>query len=78
MCEVHHRDITAIAADWREQGVTHILLHQAGMELVARTHPAYLTEADLAAWEAFSARYLSSVWELPGSYVLYQWNQWKE
>ncbi len=78
LCETHHRDITAIAADWREQGVTHILLHQAGMELVARTHPAHLTEADLAAWEAFSARYLSSVWELPGSYVLYQWNQWKE
>jgi hypothetical protein len=73
LCDLHDRDADAIAVDLREQGVTHLLLHVAGMNNVAREVPDSLSSADVAAWEAMRDRYLEIVWELPGAYVLYTW-----
>jgi len=73
LSDLHDRDADAIAVDLREQGVTHLLLHVAGMNNVAREVPDSLSSADVAAWEAMRDRYLEIVWELPGAYVLYTW-----
>ncbi|MDY7080306.1 MAG: glycosyltransferase family 39 protein [Chloroflexota bacterium] len=73
LCDRHHRDTGAIAADLRGQDVTHLLLHVTGMNLVAQETPAHLTPADVAAWNTLRTEYLDVVWELPGAYELYTW-----
>jgi hypothetical protein len=75
LCEQYDRDVDAMAAQLRERGVTHLLLHTAGRDWVARENPDHLSPADLAALETFTAQYLDVVWELPGAYVLYTWQQ---
>jgi hypothetical protein len=72
VCDSHDRDVDAIAAEFQEHGVTHLLLHVAGMDLVVEALDQ-VKQADVAAWEALRARYLDVVWELPGVYVLYTW-----
>lgn len=74
LCDTHHRDPDAIAGDLRGQGVTHVLLHTAGMNLVAQEVPGHLSPDDIAAWEALRDRYLDVVWELPEAYALYAWH----
>jgi hypothetical protein len=73
LCEQYDRDVDAIAARLRERGVTHLLLHVAGKDWVARENPDHLSSADLAALEVFTAEYLDVVWEQPDAYVLYAW-----
>lgn len=72
LCDLHNHDVEAIVAELRGQGVTHLLLHVAGMNLVAETSE-YLTSADIAAWEMLRAQHLDVMWELPEAYVLYAW-----
>jgi len=73
LCDLHDCDTDAIAAHLRERGVTHLLLHTAGMENVAQEAPDHLPPDDIAAWEVLRDRYLNTVWELPDAYVLYTW-----
>jgi hypothetical protein len=73
VCDVHDHDVDAIAAEWQGRGVTHLLLHVAGMELVAQETPDHLTPLDVAAWEALRVQYLDVVWEMPDAFVLYTW-----
>ncbi len=73
LCDSHSRDVDAIAAELHRRGVTHLLLHTAGMDMVAQEAPDQLTPADIAAWEALCARYLDTVWEIPDAFVLYTW-----
>ncbi|MBE9506963.1 MAG: glycosyltransferase family 39 protein [Chloroflexi bacterium] len=73
LCDLHGRDSDAIAADLREQGVTHLLLYVAGMDNIAQEALDRLTPAEVAAWEALRDGYLNVAWELPDVYVLYTW-----
>jgi 4-amino-4-deoxy-L-arabinose transferase-like glycosyltransferase len=73
LCEQYDRDVDAIAAQLRERGVTHLLLHTAGKDWVARESPDHLSPGDLVVLEMFTAQYLDVVWELPDAYVLYAW-----
>jgi hypothetical protein len=73
LCDLYNHDVAAIAADLHRRGVTHLLLHTAGMNLVAQEAPDHLTPSDMATWEALRAQYLDVVWEVPQAYVLYTW-----
>ncbi len=73
LCDLYQRDVDAIADDLQSQGITHILLHTAGMHLVAREQPDHLPPKDLDVLEDLRIRYLDVVWELPEAYVLYAW-----
>ena len=73
LCDLHNRDVDAIAAEWQGRGVTHILLHTAGMNLVAQESADHLTPSDIVAWETLHARYLDIVWEISDAYALYTW-----
>jgi hypothetical protein len=73
LCHVHECDVDAIAADLLSQGVTHILLHRAGMENIAREAPEQLRAAEVAAWDGMRQGWLQVEWEIEGVYVLYGW-----
>jgi 4-amino-4-deoxy-L-arabinose transferase-like glycosyltransferase len=65
-------DAEAIAAAWREEGVTHVLLHQAGLEAILAAEFDPVTPEDLETLEDLRAGYLLPVREWGNAYVLYE------
>ena len=65
-------DADAIAAAWRAEGVTHVLLHRAGLESILEARFDPVTPADLQTLDDLQARHLSPVDEWGGAYVLYE------
>ncbi len=60
------------AARWREQGITHVLIHEAALEwMVSEGGPAPLSVEDQTALDALREQALVLVWEWPGQYRLY-------
>ena len=72
-------DPGAIAARWRAEGVTHVLLYNAGMAQVTAPGGDPYEPGDVEAFEAFVARDLVPVWAGDGQaesepiYTLYRW-----
>ncbi|GAB4474353.1 MAG: hypothetical protein Kow00124_14250 [Anaerolineae bacterium] len=62
-----------VAASWRVQGYTHVLIFEAGARFVlSEGGPAPLSQADLDALDTLRGLALLPVWELPGVYTLYE------
>jgi 4-amino-4-deoxy-L-arabinose transferase-like glycosyltransferase len=64
-------DAEAIAAAWRAEGVTHVLLYRQGYEVVREAGFDPLTEADVTTLEELRRHHLQDVQAFGGSYVLY-------
>ena len=62
----------AIARLLQSEGYTHVLLHRAGMELIRETNLDPLTDADLAALDAFAAAYWVEEAAVGDAYQLYR------
>ncbi|MBN1641973.1 MAG: glycosyltransferase family 39 protein [Anaerolineae bacterium] len=65
-------DVDAIGAALAAEGYTHVLLHQAGLDLVRRAQLDPVSDADLAALEALRSAYLAPVGNVGDAYVLYR------
>ena len=65
-------DAEAIAAAWRVDGVTHVLLHRAGLASILEAQFDPVTLADLQVLDDLRAHYLSPVDEWGDVYVLYE------
>ena len=63
-----HHSAEAIAQVWREAGVSHVLIHRAGLEFVLNESPADVDQAVLAEIES---RYLQQLFEVGDSYQVY-------
>lgn len=72
LTQFHQYDAEAIARIWQEVGVTHVLLHDAGLNFIIEAEFDPVTEADLAEWEAFNGRYLRPLQQWPDQYTLYE------
>jgi hypothetical protein len=62
-----YSDALGVATAWREQGYTHILLHQAGYEFMVRPDS---TEANLL--EELQTHYLTPAADIAGAFILYE------
>lgn len=69
---VYGQNAEGIADGWRAQGVTHVLLCNAGMEFVLQERFDPLTEADVATLEALQGDNLQEVQDFGGVYTLYR------
>ncbi len=65
-------DAEAIAQEWREAGVTHVLLYQRGMNMIVDAGFDPITTRDLAIMKDLQTHYLSPVAEWGDAYVLYE------
>lgn len=67
-------DPHTIADGWREQGVTHVLISDWGMDFLLREEQKFgsLSEADAAALDEVRREDLTLVWDIPGIYSLYE------
>lgn len=63
--------LSDLVARWREQGITHVLIHEAGLEWVLDEGPAQMDGDSQAALEALREQALELIWEWPGQYRLY-------
>ena len=61
-----------IAARWRAAGVTHVLLHQQGLDFIVEAAFDPVTAADLAALAEFQAQYLTELARWGDEYILYE------
>jgi len=68
---LHDADAQTIAQAWREEGVTHVLLHRAGMEFVLQGQFDSFSEADRAALESLQHNELRETRSFGEAYVLY-------
>jgi len=67
-----HLDAEAIAREWQRAGVTHVLLHQQGMEAIIEAGFDPVTPRDLAIMNDLQSYHLSPVREWGEFYVLYE------
>ncbi|MFQ5612224.1 MAG: ArnT family glycosyltransferase [Anaerolineae bacterium] len=65
-------DAAAIAAAWREAGVTHVLLYQQGLEAIIEAGFDPVTPRDLAVLAELQSSQLEEVYRLGETYVLYE------
>jgi 4-amino-4-deoxy-L-arabinose transferase-like glycosyltransferase len=65
-------DARAIAQAWREEGVTHVLLYQLGMEVIIEDKFDPVRPRDLAILDDLQSHHLSSIGEWGDAYVLYE------
>jgi hypothetical protein len=65
-------DARAIAQAWREEGVTHVLLYQLGMEVIIEDKFDPVRPHDLAILDDLQSHHLSSIGEWGDAYVLYE------
>ncbi len=62
-----------VAASWRAQGYTHVLIFEEGARFVlVEGGPAPLSQADLDALNTLRGSALLPVWSWPGAYTLYE------
>jgi len=61
-----------IAAFWREAGVTHVLLHQAGLDFVVAAGYERIAPNDMNVLTQLRAQYLDVVTDWDGAYTLYE------
>ncbi|MCG3208762.1 MAG: hypothetical protein FOGNACKC_02374 [Anaerolineae bacterium] len=64
-----HGSAAAIARQWQAEGVTHVLIHRAGLEFMRQHQPAAVDEPVLA---QLLANHLQLVADVAGAYQLYQ------
>lgn len=65
-------DPARIAEDWREQGITHVLIHESGWRfLVEQEQYDPLTQADIESLDQLRRDDLIELWNGYGSYTLY-------
>jgi hypothetical protein len=67
-------DATAIAANWRATGATHVLLHQAGLDFVVEAGFDPVTQNDLFVMRELRTTYLSPVRQWQDAYTLFELN----
>ncbi len=65
-------DAAQIAQAWQADGVTHVLMYDAGLQFIVETGFDPVTAADLAVWEEFRKNYLQPLQTWPENYTLYQ------
>jgi hypothetical protein len=63
-----------IAELWQEKGITHVLMHDAGLNFIVEAEFDPITSADLHEWEIFSEQYLQTVQSWPDQYTLYKFS----
>jgi hypothetical protein len=69
---LHGSDGPAIAAEWRAEGVTHLLLNRAGMDFVHQERFDPLTDQDVATLEALLQVEAREVQSFGSAYTLYR------
>jgi 4-amino-4-deoxy-L-arabinose transferase-like glycosyltransferase len=69
---LYGRDPEAIADAWREEGVTHVLLYRAGLELVVAEQFDPVAPEDLEALDELLSRHAVLVQEFGSAYELYR------
>jgi hypothetical protein len=67
-----HPDADTIAREWREAGVTHVLLHRLGMEAIIEDSFDPVTPRDLAIMDDLETHYLYKVYDDEVAYALYE------
>jgi hypothetical protein len=67
-----HRDAASIAESWREDGVTHVLLYQLGLEAIIVDKFDPVTPRDLAILSELRASEMEEVSRLGKAYTLYR------
>jgi len=68
---LHGHDADRIAALWQTEGVTHVLLHRAGLDFVLADRFDPITPADVQTLEELLARHLTPVGTFGSAYELY-------
>jgi hypothetical protein len=69
---IYGHDADAIAASWRASGFTHVLLHQAGLDLLLEAQFDPITQADLQVLEELRGSYLTPIGDFGTAYKLYR------
>ena len=69
---LHSYDAGAIAAAWRAEGITHVLLHRAGLEFVLADGLDPVTPADLRVLDELRAHHLTPAKNFSSAYELYR------
>jgi hypothetical protein len=76
---LHHthyqaQDAADIARQWRTDGVTHVLLHQRGLDIIVDAAFDPVREPDLAALQTMQTEHLREIqrWGDPPAYLLYE------
>jgi hypothetical protein len=71
-----HNGYTAseIAALWQEQGITHVLMYDGGLNFIIEAKFDPVTDNDMKQWQAFSETYLQTVEVWPDQYTLYKFS----
>jgi hypothetical protein len=72
MTQYQGYDETAVAAAWAEQGVTHILLNQQGLNFLVDHSSDPIREQDLVVLAAVRQQYLTPVAQWSETYLLYE------
>lgn len=72
MTQYQEFDETAVANAWAEQGVTHVLLSQRGLDFLLEAGYDPIRTEDLAVLQAVQARYLTPIAQWQDQYILYQ------
>jgi hypothetical protein len=67
-----HGSADAIASAWRAEGVTHVLLHRAGLDFVLEDRFDPVTEGDLQVLDELRAHHLAPVADFGSAYELYR------
>ncbi|HEX6386223.1 MAG TPA: hypothetical protein VF177_16245, partial [Anaerolineae bacterium] len=73
--EYLYRTADDIAATWHQAGITHILLHQAGLDFVVAAGYERIAPHDITVLEQLQARHLEPVADWQGAYTLYELKQ---
>jgi hypothetical protein len=68
-------DETAVAAAWAEQGVTHLLLSQRGLDFLLEDGFDPIREDDLAILQAVQEQYLIPIAQWENAYILYEFDR---
>lgn len=64
-------DASGIAAAWRRDGITHVLLHQAGLDFVVENGTEWVVPRNIATLEELQEHYLIPIAKWENAYTLY-------